>query len=171
VTPPAFEAFYRSERAGILAVAAGLVGDWGVAEDVVQESFAEAYRQWKTVGRFDRPGAWVRRVAINKAISRMRRRSVEHRVLGTIGLGPESCDAPVVDAELWAAVRRLPPRQAQVVALTYIGDLTMLEVADLLGCSEGSVKTHLRRARERLAREVPDPRATGNGQGDGSVDD
>jgi RNA polymerase sigma-70 factor (ECF subfamily) len=158
VTPSAeFEALYRTERASILAVAAALVGDWGVAEDVTQESFAQAYLQWKSVRNLDRPGAWVRRVAINKAISRLRRRNVETRVLTRVGLGAEfSTDAPVADAELWEAVRGLPRRQAQVVALTYIMDLTMVEVADVLGCSEGSVKTHLHRARERLAREVPD---------------
>jgi RNA polymerase sigma-70 factor (ECF subfamily) len=163
-TASGFEALYRAERSSILAVAAALVGDWGVAEDVVQESFAEAYLQWKTVGRFERPGAWVRRVAINKAISRLRRRGVETRVLGRVGLGAQATtDAPVADAELWETVRGLPRRQAQVVALTYIMDLTMTEVADVLGCSEGSVKTHLHRARERLAREMPDRRTPGPG--------
>jgi RNA polymerase sigma-70 factor (sigma-E family) len=169
--PGAFESLYKDERASILTVAAGLVGDWGVAEDVVQESFAEAYRNWKTIGGFDRPGAWVRRVAINKAISRVRRRDVEVRVLSRVGLGAQlSTDAPLADAELWDAVRGLPRRQAQVVALTYIVDLTMTEVAEVLGCSEGSVKTHLQRARERLAREMPDPRTADDGRADGSGD-
>jgi len=162
-TASGFEALYRAERTSILAVAAALVGDWGVAEDVVQESFAEAYLQWKTVGRFDRPGAWVRRVAINKAISRLRRRGVETRVLGRVGLGAQATTDAPADAELWETVRGLPRRQAQVVALTYIMDLTMTEVADVLGCSEGSVKTHLHRARERLAREMPDRRGPGLG--------
>lgn len=166
---PDFEAFYRTERPRILAVVAGLVGDWGIAEDVAQESFAEAYRRWRTVGRYDRPGAWVRRVAINRAISRVRRHRIEARVLSRVGLAPDAYgDTPVMDAELWAAVRRLPHRQAQVVALAYIEDLTMPQIAEVLGCSKDSVKTHLRRARERLAREVPDldERATGSSGGD-----
>ena len=170
-TSEGFEALYRAERASILAVAGALVGDWAIAEDVVQESFAQAYLQWKTVGQFDRPGAWVRRVAINKAISRLRRREAETRALGRVGLGSQaSSDAPVADAELWAVVRGLPRRQAQAVALTYIMDLTMAEVAEVLGCSEGSVKTHLHRARERLAREMPDRRSPEPGQFDGSAD-
>jgi RNA polymerase sigma-70 factor (ECF subfamily) len=160
VSPSPFEAFYRAESTRILAVVAALTGDWGAAEDIVQEAFAAAYRRWDTVGRFDRPGAWVRRVAINQAISRARRRAVETRVLARIGLGPDAHDdEPMVEAELWTAVRRLPRRQAQAVALAYAGDLGIAEIAAVLGCGEGSVKTHLRRARERLAREVPDPRA------------
>ena len=131
---------------------------------MVQESFAEAYRQWNTVGHYSRPDAWVRRVAINRAISRVRRRGIETRVLRRVGLGPDADgDAPIVDAELWAAVRRLSRRQVQVVALTYIEDLTLHQVAEVLGCSRESVKTHLRRAHERLAREVGDPRASGTG--------
>jgi RNA polymerase sigma-70 factor (ECF subfamily) len=161
-----FEDLYRVESRRVLAVVLALTGDWGAAEDVVQESFAEAYCRWDTVRRLDRPGAWIRRVAINRAISRARRRAVEQRVLSQLGLRAESVDDPVPDADLWAAVRRLPRRQAQVVALTYIENLTMAEVAGVIDCGEGSVKKHLSRARQRLARELPDHDPTAGGARD-----
>jgi RNA polymerase sigma-70 factor (ECF subfamily) len=56
---------------------------------------------------------------------------------------------------VWAEVRRLPRRQAQVVALRYVLDLELREIADVLGCSVGAVKTHLNRARQTLALRVP----------------
>ena len=53
-------------------------------------------------------------------------------------------------AEVWAAVRALPRRQAQAVALRYLDDLPLKGIGEILGCSPGTVKTHLARARKRL---------------------
>lgn len=58
------------------------------------------------------------------------------------------------DAAFWQAVRRLPPRQAQVVALFYFADYSVRDIAAVLGCSEGAVKTHLSRARAAVARHL-----------------
>jgi RNA polymerase sigma-70 factor (sigma-E family) len=154
-----FEAFYREEHRSIASVVMVLVGDRAVADDIVQEAFATAYRRWSTVGAYDRPGAWVRRVAVNHAISRLRRRRAESRALRRVGTGDDSRPGPEAPNEaLWAAVRALPRRQAQAVALTYGDDLSMAEVADILGCSVGAVKTHLSRARARRAEELRDQR-------------
>ena len=63
---------------------------------------------------------------------------------------PSSSESEV----LWAEVRRLSKRQAQAVALFYAADLPLAEIADVLGCSEGTVKSHLKRARSTLARKL-----------------
>jgi RNA polymerase sigma-70 factor (sigma-E family) len=147
-----FEDFYRTEQHRILAVVLLLTGDRGVAEDIVQESFAAAYRRWETIRRYDRPGAWVRRVALNRAGSRLRRRSNERRALERLRARPDGASSPRErDETLWAAVRQLPARQAQAIALVYVEDMAVAEVADVLGCSVGSVKQHLSRAKARLA--------------------
>jgi RNA polymerase sigma-70 factor (ECF subfamily) len=159
-----FERFYRAEYNGILAVIGLLTGDRGIAEDVVQEAFAAAYHRWATVGRYDRPGAWVRRVALNRAVSGLRRRRNERRALERVGTrattGDTTTEPP--DEALWTAVRRLPARQAQVVALVYVEDRSVADVAAILGCRVGSVKQHLARARARLAEELTE---TGDGEG------
>jgi RNA polymerase sigma-70 factor (sigma-E family) len=153
-----FEAFYRDEYHAIFAVVLLLTGDRGGAEDVVQESFTAAYLRWGSVGRYERPGAWVRRVALNRAISGLRRRRSERRALERAGsrltLEDPRVDAP--DDALWMAVRRLPARQAQVVALVYVEDRSVADVAEILGCRVGSVKQHLARARARLAEVLGD---------------
>jgi RNA polymerase sigma-70 factor (ECF subfamily) len=58
------------------------------------------------------------------------------------------------DEAFWQAVRGLPPRQAQVVALYYLEDYSVREIAEVLDCSEGTVKTHLSRARNAVARQL-----------------
>ena len=58
------------------------------------------------------------------------------------------------DAEFWRSVRGLPPRQAQAVALFYLEDYSVRDIAAVLDCSEGTVKTHLSRARTAVARQL-----------------
>jgi RNA polymerase sigma factor (sigma-70 family) len=73
--------------------------------------------------------------------------------------GPEAVDLPAAaDPELWLLVRRLPERQRWAVALHYVEDRSLADVAAVLGCSEGAVKTHLSRARATLARQLSDTR-------------
>jgi RNA polymerase sigma factor (sigma-70 family) len=98
------------------------------------------------------PAMWVRRVCANLATSSLRRRGVEARAVIRLGARPRPAVALSEDDELfWAAVRCLPRRQAQVVALYYLYDLAVADVAVTLEMSEGSVKTHLSRARAALA--------------------
>jgi len=98
----------------------------------------------------DRPDLWVRRVCANLAVSSFRRRMVELRAVtrlaGRRGLEPLSEGTE----EVWAAVRVLPKRQAQSAALRFVYDLPIADIAVVLGCSEGTVKQHLSRARAAL---------------------
>ena len=135
----------------MLALAIGMTKRSGEAEEVTQEAFFRAYRDWETVGLMEHPGAWVRRVALNLAIGRWRRVQAEARAV--LRLAP-SDEAPAPDPEterFWDEVRSLPRRQAQVVALTYVDDLDADSNADLLGIAASTVRVHLARARSTLA--------------------
>ena len=150
-----FDAFYRANVSAVTAVALALTGSPSLAEEIAQESFLAALRSWHKIRTYDDASAWVRRVATNIAISGTRRRIAEVRALIRVGL-PRS-PAPTLelpDAELWAAVRRLPPRQAQVVALRYVEDLPAADIASVLGCAEATVRVHLHRAHAALARQL-----------------
>jgi len=152
-----FEAFFRREYRSVLGLAVALCGDRWTAEDLAQEAFAAAERRWPHVGGLDRPGAWVRRVVANKSVSWWRRQIAEMRALqrmpdrGNPGPDPQlSAEAE----EVWAAVRSLPKRQCQVLALTYLDGLSTSEVGEILGCSAPTVKTHLRRGRAALVHRL-----------------
>jgi RNA polymerase sigma factor (sigma-70 family) len=153
--PERFEDFYLREFRSVTGLAYVLSGSRLAAEDIAQEAFAAAHAGWDRVRRLDRPGAWVRRVAANLAARSVRRRLLEARVLARGALGgdaPAVAELPADAAEVWQAVRRLPRRQAQAVALHYLAGYPLHETAALLGCAEGTVKTHLHRARATLAR-------------------
>lgn len=150
-----FEEFYRREYRQVLGLAYVLTGNESVAEDTAQEAFTAAYRQWGSIGEYDSPAAWVRRVACNHAASAVRRRIREAKALVRLALRtPTHIELDEGDAEFWRAVRRLPPRQAQTVALYYLEDYSVREIAAVLDCGEGTVKTHLSRARTAVARHL-----------------
>lgn len=150
-----FPAFYARERRPVIGLAYVLSGSRTGAEELAQEAFLAAFRRWDRISTYDDPGAWVRRVVANKATSRFRRRTAEARAL--LRLGGEESTVPPVDPDadhVWREVRRLSRRQAQVVALRYLDGLEVVEIAETLACSVNTVHTHLRRARETLARRL-----------------
>ena len=146
-----FEAFYRRELPALVAFARVLSGS-ASADDIAQEAMLAAYRQWDSVALLDVPAAWVRRVCANRSVSMLRRRTVEARALLRVGARREEPE-PIAEesGRFWTEVRRLPRRQAQVVALHYIYDLGVADIATTLGCAEGTVKVHLSRGRSALA--------------------
>jgi RNA polymerase sigma-70 factor (ECF subfamily) len=162
-----FEAFYRREWHAVTALAWSLTGSWPVAEELAQEAMADAYRRWDHVGGLDRPGAWVRRAVANRATSHHRRRGVEHRGLARWSARSEADHRPdttgdgaiegVGDPVFWSALRSLPERQAQCLALHYLEDRAVADVADVLGCRAATVKVHLHRGRRALAALLGDP--------------
>jgi RNA polymerase sigma factor (sigma-70 family) len=157
VRPERFEEVYLREFTGVFALAYAMSGSRWAAEDIAQDAFVVAHRQWGRIGGYDDPGAWVRRVAANLAVSVVRRRLAEARALVRLaGRTREEPYAalPAEDGDFWRAVRRLPRRQAQVVALVALGDLSTAEVAATLGCSQRMVQTHLQKARTTLAQRL-----------------
>lgn len=149
-----FESFYRRERRGLVALAYALSRSRVASEDLAQEALMAAYRNWERVGRLDQPAAWVRKVVANNSFSFLRRSRAELkatvRLVGAARWDPPP-QIPEASLEMWDEVARLPRRQAQVVALYYVSGMTMVEIAEVLGCAKETVNTHLRRARARLA--------------------
>lgn len=155
VTGDGFDEFYRRHRHRLVALAYVASGSRLGAEDLAHDALEAAYRDWDRT--LDNPTAWVQRIVTNRAVSAYRRRLSEAKTLTRLRGERHTVAFPEVHGEtewLWAEVRRLPRRQVQVVALTYVEGLSMPEIADVLGISKESVNTHLRRARETLARRI-----------------
>ena len=153
--PLSFDDFYRREHRHVLGLAFVLTGNQSVAEDITQDAFTAAFRHWRSVAAYDSPGAWVRRVTCNQAASVVRRRVREAKALVRLARRAQtSIELDEGDEAFWQAVRRLPPRQAQAVALYYLEDYSVRDISAVLDCSEGTVKTHLSRARAAVSRHL-----------------
>ncbi len=149
-----FEAVYRSEVHALSALAASLVGDPERGAEIAHEALLRAFRSGQKVGHMDRPGAWVRRVTINLAIDATRRRRREARMAPRLlaSASPEGSPAGVgVDDPFWHAVRGLPERQRAIVALRYVEDMSLEDIARTLEIAVGTVKSALNAAKATLA--------------------
>lgn len=149
--PEPFESFYEREYRSVVGLAYILCGDRWAAEELTQDAMIEAHSRWGQIGHYEDPGAWVRRVLANKSTSRFRRLTSETKAMTKIGSRRQV--GPSVDAEteeMFALVRRLPPRQAQAVALRFWEDRPVKEIALILECGTETVKTHLKRGLKKL---------------------
>ena len=155
-----FEALFLHEFPRLARTVHHIVGDRARAEELAQDAFVELLRHWRTVSTYDRPDLWLRRVAIRKA-QRERHRGWRRQELESLTATTAVVDPPPTPApEVLEAVRRLPPRQRAVVALFYLEDRSMTEIADILEMKESTGWSQLHTARKRLAaalhQEVPD---------------
>ncbi len=149
-----FDAFFSNEYPRVVALLTATTGQRAVAEELAQEAMVRAHLRWGRISRYEKPGAWVRRVALNLASNLRARRQAEARAmqrLGTQVLPLQSLEGGPGD-DVWSLVRRLPKRQAAAVALHYLEDRSVAEVASALGCAEGTAKAHLHKGRANLAR-------------------
>jgi len=147
-----FEALYNSEYSAVALVAGITCGEWAAGEDLAQEAFVRAHREWERVRNLDKPGAWVRRVAINLALTR--RRGSDRRDRAVVRLGHETprFSAPAEPQHhVWDAVAQLPPTQRAAVTLHYHDGCSTREIAEILDTSVSAVTTNLHKARTRLA--------------------
>ena len=151
--PDAFDALFRREFGRITRTAYLIVGDWEVAREIAQDAFVQVLRRWKRVREMESPGGWVRRVAIRDAV-RTRRRDARGRSLLRNAPAGSSSGAESPDLDVRRALLALPRQQRAVVALYYLEDRPVAEIAALLSCSEGTVKTHLSRGRAALATDL-----------------
>jgi RNA polymerase sigma-70 factor (sigma-E family) len=128
-----------------------LTRDWAAAEDVVQTSLIKAWGAWHKIA--SDPDPYVYRIIVNTHASWWRRRWRGEVPTEAMPEGPEQRDiaGTVADrAALWTATGALPPRQRAVIVLHYFADLPHEQIADVLGCSLGTVKKQLSRALARL---------------------
>lgn len=152
-----FAAFVATRQLGLHKTAWLLTGDWAAAQDLVQTALAKTWRRWRRAGVADNRDAYVRRVLINTFLSARRR-----RWLGEIpSAAPPEAPSPQELGEEVAtriavadALARLTRRQRAVVVLRYLHDLPEAQVADVLGCAVGTVKSTGAKALRHL-REDP----------------
>jgi RNA polymerase sigma-70 factor (sigma-E family) len=164
-----FAAYVRDRGDHHLRAALLLTGDWHAAEDLVQASLVKLYRVWPRIdiGRGAGPGAgtgpdaYLRRIMVNTHRSWWRARWRRETPAGTVPESPSGddiADRQALGALVRQALAGLPRRQRTVLVLRYWEDLPEAEVAALLGCSAGAVKSHahrgLRRLRELLGPEL-----------------
>ena len=149
-----FEDFYRASRDSCLRAVTALVGDPQRAEEQVAEAFARAWTSWATVRRHAAPRAWVVRTALNFGVSWWRRRRREVPLADHDAATP-AATGDGVDPALIAALRRLPARQREVLALRIFLDLDTETTAKVIGIAPGTVMTHLSRAIAALRRDLP----------------
>ncbi|GAA3130590.1 SigE family RNA polymerase sigma factor [Streptosporangium carneum] len=145
-----FVAFVAARGTSLLRVAYLACGDEGEAEDLLQTALERTYRNWDRVRR-DNPEPYVRRVIVNTAISRARRRAIL-RIIPTHTPPESSARQADVDLRhvLMDTLRALPPRQRAVVVLRYWEDLSETQTAEILGCSAGTVKSQASKAIAKL---------------------
>jgi RNA polymerase sigma-70 factor (ECF subfamily) len=137
--------FFLAEHGSVLRTVQLILGDRQAAEDATQEAFYRLLVHWRKVSQYERPGAWVRRVAIRIAVRARRRERFDELELSV----QDAESASRVD--LQRALRGLSPAQRAAVVLFYYEDRPIGEVASLMEISGGAVKTHLHRARKHLA--------------------
>lgn len=152
--PEPFARFFRSEYPAVVSLVYGLSGSRAAAEDVAQEAFLRAHRDWPRVESMDSPEGWVRRVAMNLARSRWRRLRAETMAMAKLSTPVSFVPPDDHSGMFWEEVRRLPARQAEVVALKYLEGLEVAEIGSVLGVAEGTVKALLHQGRERLRRQL-----------------
>jgi RNA polymerase sigma-70 factor (sigma-E family) len=147
-----FAAYVRDRGAHHLRVAVLLTGDWHAAEDLVQASLVKLYRAWPKLRLDGDPDAYLRRIMVNTQRSWWRARWRRETPTGEL---PDTAiadfaDGQVLAAQIRQALQALPRQQRTVLVLRYCADLPEAQVADLLGCSLGTVKTHTHRGLRAL---------------------
>jgi RNA polymerase sigma-70 factor (sigma-E family) len=149
-----FGQFMASRWPGLVRLAYGLTGDRWLAEDIAQGTLASAYAAWWRVRRADDPDAYVRRILVNMSNSRFRRRRVTENLHALAELPdtgtPDPSDLLGDRVAVVTALRQLPPRQRAIVVLRYLEDLSDAQVAAVLGCSAGTVRSQASRALAKL---------------------
>lgn len=153
-----WEEHYRS----LVRLASILIDDVGACEEIVQDAFVALHARWERLRDPARAPAWLRSAVLNGARSRLRRRRVASLQVPEPSRPVEAAEAGALIAErhreVIAALRRLPARQREALALKFYLDLPEAQIAAVMGVSAGSVKTHVHRGLaalgERLENEL-----------------
>ena len=178
-----FAEFFRASWEPCLRAVVAVAGARQPAEDQVAEAFARAWASWRKVRQHPAPQAWVVRTALNTGASWWRRRNRElpladHDLTARAGIhagpgggpgggsggDPASSPGGGLDDALLTAIRRLPQRQREVIALRIFLDLDTATMARELGIEPGTVRMHLSRGVAALRRELTPTRNTEAGR-------
>jgi RNA polymerase sigma-70 factor (ECF subfamily) len=152
-----FAELFQAEYPGLVRELGLILGDRALAEDVAADGFVEVWRKWDRVSALDRPGAWVRRVALRKAGRARWRRGRRRQVEATFE-SSSPCESGV-DLDLVRALARLSDAQRTTVVMHHFGGWPTGDIAAMLGCADVTVRSHLSRGRQRLAELLGGPNA------------
>ncbi len=145
-----FDELYRATNRRLLQYAYAMTGDLAAAQDITQEAYIRAWRNWSQVESYERADVWLRTVVTRLVTDRWRRLRTSHRHAAAQRAG--SVPAPSEDSVmLVAALRRLPVPQRRAICLHYLLDMSIADVAVESGVAEGTVKSWLSRGRTALA--------------------
>jgi RNA polymerase sigma-70 factor (sigma-E family) len=155
----AFKEFVTARWGSLVRRAYLLTGDHGRAEDLVQSTLERMHKSWRRIERKDVPDAYAIRVMTNLAISNSRRlRFREISMFWDPDVATPDGTGAIGDRdEIWQALRDLPPRMRAVLVLRYLDDLSEQEVARILGCGVGTVKSQCSRGLARMRNLIPAP--------------
>ena len=152
--PDVVAELYASGYRRLVVQLYAVTGDLGEAQEAVQEAFVRLLGDPRRAAALDNPESWLRRVAVNVARTRHRRRRVLDALLRRQGPPPVVPGLSPDHVVLMAALRRLPRGQRDALALHYLADLPIDEVASTLDVSVGTVKSRLSRGRAALADDL-----------------
>ena len=166
-----FQEFVRARWSRLVRTAYLLTGDVHHAEDLTQTALAKAYRSWRRISRSDNPEAYVRRMLVSCNSDRFRKRRVAEALTAAPPerMGHDDTAGRLEErGSLMEGLARLPTKQRAVVVLRYWEDLSEAEVAEVLGCSTGTVKSQASKGLAKL-RTYPGlaPSRTVSGRGGG----
>ena len=149
---------YQAHALGLLRLAVIMLGERQAAEDVVQDAFFGLFRRWDALNHPDRALAYVRSSVFNGCRTVLRKRARNREFVLAADPDAESAEARVVigeeHREVLAALRRLPDRQREAVALRYCLDMPVGEVARAMGVTEGTVKSATSRGIAAITRTL-----------------
>jgi len=151
VRESAFATVYAAHYDQLIRLALVTTGSVPAAEDIVQDAFLALYRSWDEVAE---PGAWLRRVVVNRSTSWLRRLHVARRYAARQAPGAPLPPPTADDAAVRAALRRLAPRQRAALFLRYYLDQPEAQIAETLGCRPGTVKSLLHRGLATLKQHL-----------------
>ena len=153
-----FDAFFLSTYDRLTRSLAAAFGDRELASEAVQEAFVRAYTRWRRVRRLDNPAAWVRRVAINLLRDQHRRRGRRDRAIERLAaMTPTHTvdpDRTTGEGGVLGHLESLPQQQRLAVALFYLEDASVADVAHAMSISQGAVKYHLNQGRNSLRKAM-----------------
>jgi RNA polymerase sigma-70 factor (sigma-E family) len=156
----ALELLYAAHWSQLVRLGVMLVHDQGAAEEIVQDCFIAVHARWGRLRDPEKALAYLRRSVVNRSRSHLRHLSVVRRhALREAPPEPSAgADSPTYDRAqreaVLGALRRLPRRQREVLALRYYLDLSEAEIAELLGISRGAVKSHASRGAAALRADL-----------------
>ncbi len=150
----AVEALYAGHYRRLVRLSVLLVRDPETAEEVVQDAFVAMHGRWRSLREPEKALAYLRQAVVNRSRSVLRRRQVAARYAAAVPPDAPGADADAVAAErrteVLEALRALPDRQREVLALRYYLDLSEAQIAETLGISRGAVKSHASRGASAL---------------------